>query len=494
MQDYGNYKWKIKKMNKWFKKKYLTKYLIIAIILLGAVLRFYNFPNRYSMGEETVRDAVIGIEGARELQLPLTGSFSSLGSFTFGPWYAYQLAFFYLLIPNVYSPFLYLTLISVLYIFIMYRIGVLLDGEVFGLLLAFVAAISPTQIISATHLTSHNNTNLFAALTIWIFLKIIVKKISRWWGFFLGLAIGIGMNLHFQMSGLLFLPLLFLVIKQKRFYFLTAAAGVFVAFIPLLIFELNNHWFTTRNLFIYITYSKNAVYVPNRWLFYLRDFWPAFWGDALGIPPLVAGLIIAAFLVLFAFKAYKRKISQPLLFLFVAFVFEFILLRYYWGPRFFGYLNYFRPFVFIFTIFVIAELIKLVKDKRLKPAIGILFFGGIIFFSLPRVVSELHIDPYTAQIKKNLLVLMDKYPGKSFALYTCSPKYSSTYNSSAFTTLFLLESKHLFNANSPLKLGIKSKCKYPQSNLGNIQESGDIADLSQFQKADLKSNWTSLSF
>jgi len=146
----------------YFKRQKLQFYILLGIILLGTFLRFYNYPYRYALGEETIRDAVIGIEGARQLQFPLTGSFSSLGPFTFGPWYAYQLIIFYLIFPSVYSPWIYLSIISVLYIFIIYKVGKILNGEFFGLVIAFLTAISPAQIISATHLTSHNNTNLFA--------------------------------------------------------------------------------------------------------------------------------------------------------------------------------------------------------------------------------------------------------------------------------------------------------------------------------------------
>lgn len=116
-------------MIKVLKQKKIEFYLLLVILLIGSVLRFYNYPYRYSLGEETIRDAVIGIEGARQLQFPLTGSFSSLGSFTFGPWYAYQLIIFNLFVPFVYSPWIYLTLTSIFYIFVMYKIGSILGGN-----------------------------------------------------------------------------------------------------------------------------------------------------------------------------------------------------------------------------------------------------------------------------------------------------------------------------------------------------------------------------
>lgn len=444
----------------YFKRQKVQFYILIAALLVGAFLRFYNYPFRYSLGEETIRDAVIGIEGARQLQFPLTGSFSSLGPFTFGPWYAYQLIIFYLIVPFVYSPWIYLSIISVLYIFIMYKIGKILGGENFGLILSFLVAISPTQIISATHLTSHNNTNLFAALSIWIFLILLSKNRSKWWSLLLGFVLGVGMNLHFQMGGLLILPFILLIYKRKLSNFLYSGFGVIISFIPMLVFELNNHWFTTRNIFFYLTEGKNAIYVPNRWLFYVRDFWPAFWSDALGVPVWFGNIIIILFIVSLIWLGWKKKLSKNLVLLIIAFLVNFVLLRYYWGPRFFGYLNFLRPFVFIFTAFAIINL------KYKKVYVGLMLLPLIVFFSYPRIESELRQDFFNKAIKNGISELEQKYPNKDFTLYTCAKRYSSRYNSAAFSTLFFLELKHK-SSDKGIEIGLKNvenDCQYPKNN------------------------------
>lgn len=472
-----------------FKKQKLQFYVFLGILLLGAILRFYNYPYRYSLGEETIRDAVIGIEGARQLQFPLTGSFSSLGPFTFGPWYAYQLIIFYLLVPFVYSPWLYLSIISVIYILIMYKIGKILGKDIFALVLAFLAAVSPAQIISATHLTSHNNTNLFAVLAIWIFLIILSKNKSRWWHFLLGFIIGVGMNLHFQMGGLLILPLVLLFNKRKYLNFIFSGFGVIASFIPMLIFEMNNHWFTTRNIFVYLLYDKNLTYVANRWLFYLRDFWPAFWSDALGVPVWFGAIIMIISLVYIIWLIYKKQLSKNFIFLIIAFLLNFILLRYYWGPRFFGYLNFLRPFVFIFTAFAIIN----IKYKKLY--LGLILIPVIIFFSYPRVMSELMPDPFSRKIYEGVSELEAKYPNKKFTLYTCAKKYESSYDASTFTTLFFLELKNKFSKDG-LKIGFMNDCGYPDGgkNYRTLSEIG-IIDLSGVSRsAILKAGWEPLSF
>lgn len=476
-------------MIEFFKKQKLQFYIFLGILLLGAFLRFYSYPYRYSLGEETIRDAVIGIQGARDLQFPLTGSFSSLGPFTFGPWYAYQLIIFYLIVPFVYSPWIYLSIISVAYIFIMYKIGKILGGENFGLILAFLVAISPAQIISATHLTSHNNTNLFAALSIWIFLILLSKNKSRWWHFLLGLIIGIGMNLHFQMGGLLILPLTLLISKRKYLNFISSIAGIICSFIPMLIFEMNNHWFTTRNIFVYLLYGKNLTYVPNRWLFYLRDFWPSFWSDALGVPVWFGMMIMVLSLIYIIWLLYKRKLSKNFIFLIIAFLLNFILLRYYWGPRFFGYLNFLRPFVFIFTTFAI------INFKYRKLYLGIILVVLIIFFSYPRILSELAPDSFSKVMYESVNSLEQKYPNKKFALYTCAKKYSSRYNASTFSILFLLELKNKYS-NKGIRIGLQEDCEFPnkKSEYPMVSSAG-LMDFSRASdSAILEAGWTPLSF
>jgi len=478
-------------MINYLKKQKLQFYIFLGILLLGIFLRFYNYPYRYSLGEETIRDAVIGIEGARELQFPLTGSFSSLGPFTFGPWYAYQLIIFYLIVPFVYSPWIYLSIISVLYIFIMYKIGKILGGDNFGLVLSFITAISPAQIISATHLTSHNNTNLFAVLAIWLFLIALSKNKSKCWNFLLGFVIGVGMNLHFQMGGLLVLPLALLIYKKRFLNFIYSGLGIVISFIPMLVFELNNHWFTTRNIFFYLTEGKNAIYVPNRWLFYVRDFWPAFWSDALGVPVWFGSIIIVFFLISIVWVFYKKKLSKSLLLLIVAFLFNFILLRYYWGPRFFGYLNFLRPFVFIFTTFAIINL------KYKKAYIGLILIPFIIFFSYPRTMSELNKDPYSMWVYNGVNELEKNYPNDKFSLYICSTKYNSYYNSSAFSVLLLLEMKNKYD-DKGIKIGLREKCQFPKKTALDdypILSSVGLVDFSSASNsAILGAGWKPITF
>ncbi len=444
----------------------ISIYILLGIIIAAAFFRFYNFPLRYGLGNETVRDAVVGIEGARELQFPLVGAFSSAGPFTFGPWFYYQLIIFNLLTQSAYASWIYLSLASTLCVVVLYKIGELVEGKIFGLILAFFSALSPALIIAATHLTTQNLTNIYALLAIWIFLKLALQKLSNWWGFIFGIILGIGVNLHYQMAGLLILPVILLIYKPKQFSnFITSLVGIGVTFLPLLFFDMNNHWFTVRNMLYYIQYGKNAIYVPNRWLFYLRDFWPSYWADVLGVPQLIATIIILLFLSLIIYKYFKRQLPAYIILLLIAFAFNFILLRYYWGPRFFGYLNFLRPFVFLFTGYALFTIYKVRFGKYV-------FFSVILFlliFILPGSVERLNPDSFTLEMQKSVEVLENSYANAKFKIYQCAN--AKSYVAMAYSVVFLLDKKDKL-ADSGMKLGIKAPgCQYP-----------DIAQATKFEK------------
>lgn len=439
----------------------LEQYILYLILLIAVFFRFYNYPFRYGLGDETVRDAVIGIEGARQLQFPLTGAFSSAGAFTFGPWFYYQLIIFHLLVPSVYSSWIYLSIASLLCVLVLYKIGVFLEDRIFGLILAFLGALSPALIIGGKHLTTQNLTNIFALLATWVFLRLAFKNLSYWWGFLFGIILGIGINLHYQMVGLLILPLILLVYRFKRYiYFLTSIIGIAVTFLPLLFFDLNNHWFTLRNMLYYFQYGKNAIYVPNRWLFYLRDFWPSYWADVLGVSQGFALAIIASLLLVIAWSYKKKKLPTYMILLLIAFLFNFVLLRYYWGPRFFGYVNFLRPFVFIFTGHVLLFIYRQKYGNYLLGVI-VIVLAAII---LPKSIKLLQADVFSTEMYKRVSVLESKLPDKTFRLYTCS-KSKIDNTPTLYSLIFLLELKNKYDKKGT-PIGLKSdECVLKQKKL-----------------------------
>lgn len=454
---------------KYVHKNSLLVFFLVIIFLIAAFLRFYNFPLRYGLGDETVRDAVIGIEGARHLQLPLTGAFSSAGPFTFGPWFYYQLILFTFLTQQFYASWIYISLASLLSVVVLYKIGSSLENKWLGIILAILGAISPSLILSGTHLTNPNLVTFFALTVVWLFILLAQKNRSYWLSFVFGIVLGITINIHYQAFGLLILLLFLLVYKYKKpLYFLYSSLGVAITFLPLLFFDLNNHWYTVRNFTYYYLYGKNAIYTPNRWLFYLRDFWPSFWSDTIGVPEIISVFLIIGFLVVLTVLIIKRKVSAPLLMLLAVFAVNFILLRFYWGPRFFGYLNFLRPFVFLFTGYVIFVIFNLkYKNRQYGIILGLFLLITIVVFAAPRVKALLYPDSFSTEMYQATKVLENAYPGEKFSVYNCEYKGNTRYSAVSHTLVFLLDMKEKLD-DKGIKIGVKGNdCEFPKSQKSN---------------------------
>lgn len=444
------------KMFKTFKIK--PHLLILGILLaIGFFFAFYKFPYRYNLDDEIIRDVVVGIQGAREMQLPLIGAFSSTGPYTFGPWYFYQLILSNLVLHSFYSPWIYLGLAYVLCIPILFWIGKELENNIYGLILATLGAFSPALIIGATHLTNPNLVTVFALLSVGLFIKVVKKNLSYWWTFVFGIVLGIAINIHYQSLSLLILPILMVINKKKKiFYSLSFLVGLIITFFPLLIFDLNNHWFNLKNFTYYLFYGKNAIYVPNRWLFYVRDFWPSYWGDVIGVRSIIAFIMMSASGLLIAYQLIKRKLSVPLLLISVAFFVDFIAMRYYWGERFFGYFVFLRPFVLIFTGYIFYFIYKNVKFGK---QIALLLLLALILLIFPKSINRLTIDPFTVDIYKQAKLLESKYPNKNFTIYVCTKSYRGNDARLPMSLLFVLKKDGRISEDG-MRVGVeRTRCR-----------------------------------
>lgn len=447
--------------------------LLLFILLIALFFRFYDTPLRYSLGGDETRDAIVAYEGAKQMQLPLIGPFSSLGPFTFGPWYYYQIILFQLITGLSFAPWIYLGLASLLSVFIFYKIGEELIDCSFGLILATLCALSPHQITSAIGLNNPNLIPLYAALSLLIFLKIVNRNISLWYGFFLGLSIGIGINIHYQMITYALLPLLIPIVQPKKYmHVLTAYVGIFLTFIPMLLFDLNNHWFTVRNMVYFYLHGQDLIYVPNRWLFYLRDFWPTYWSFMLGVPKLLSIVIAFGCVGVLVYSLWKKTLSKRMVLLLLFFLFNFVLLRYYKGERTNGYLYFLDPFLFI-----IAGYLFYVIIATKHTIIGILIFMVILGFAFTQNYKNISHE-HTQDTYNDIQSLVQIYPAKKFSLYHCISDLNDNHMKSL---LYVLTTLHKIDDSNGYKIGVLNpKCQYLTNNISSTKVDGKEVIISRY--------------
>lgn len=450
-------------------KKYITWYaiLLLLIILIAIFFRFYNIPNRYGFDYDPTRDTLIVSYAAESLQFPLIGPPSGIGPFTFGPWYYYQLILFKIIFPVDYAPWIYIGILSTVSVFVMYKIGVLLGGRKLGLLLSVLSAVSPAETGQIRALSNPTLIPLHATLVIWIFVKFIKENPPLWMAFLWGLILGIGINNHYQMIGLLPFPIiLFAYKKSKRWIrILTFTVGMFVAFIPLLIFNYFHGWSTVKGLIFYLTQGKDSLYIPNRWLFYIRDFWPAFWSYVLGVPVAFGIFLIFYIGVGISYLIIKKKLSLLYIFLIVTSVINIILLRNF-SHREYYYLLYLHPLIFILFGLVIWHGFYFKFGKYISSIILMVVFIGMISQSVQRLGTATD----QMQFKAEARAIINNYPNKKFVLYECS---SSQKNRVRGVVFFLNNYQKI--SESGIKIAYPNeKCSLPINGRSPVRYLHDI--------------------
>lgn len=394
-------------------KNKLHLYLLVFILLIGFFFRFYHYFDRVGLSADSNRDAFVAIEGAKTFQLPLIGPFTSIAPVVTGPWYWYQIIFSRIFLPVAYSPWLYLGFLSLLLIVVVYRIGILLESKTFALILALIVAFSPDQISTAYQLNNPVVVGFFATFMFCLFLEIIIKKRSSSWGYLFGIIAGMTFTVHYQTFPLLPLVFLLLVFKRPKTFFKTII-GFMITLTPLLFFELNNHWYNTRNIIDYLCFGQYRIWVSNRWLTFITDFWPKFWVFVVGGKPYLGIFLMIASSIILIEKFIKDKQKRKLLFCIgITFFIGVVFVRYYRGEKFFGYLKFLHPYLFLFTGYVLYWF------WQKKMLLGIFSIIVYLYLIIPFTLKTLNPNALTLTINNIHKKIIATWGDKEYVLYNC---------------------------------------------------------------------------
>lgn len=462
---------------------------IILILLIAIFLRFWQVNNRWSIFSDSARDILVARESLKRLDFPLVGSFSSAGPFVFGPLFYWFISVAYL--PNInflILPWLAIGVVSVLTVLIMAEAGRQLENEHLGILTALLTAVSFAQVRRSLALTQHTFIAITGALIVLTFISYLKKRKSIY-VFFMGLAIGIALSMHYQaINFLAFAVIIFLPrfnlkkILSAAFYLIV---GIIIPSLPLLYWDSQQNWANIRNLLDYLFVAQNRIYVPNRWLTYLFQFWPEFWGSVVG-GNFVFGWLFAVLAVFFiSQKLIKHQLKQSLLWLIIIFLIQFILLRYHKGERFEGYLIYFHPLILLFSAWVIWQL----WQKWFSLAMLILLLT--IIFNIKAILPELKSQNQRLILTEITTTLKNQYPSKKFQLYDWANKSTAySFGLSAF-----LDSQGLIDRKHGYPIGVCiSDCPTEVKVISDIYQPTKVIDLETLDNWQRqKSKWQDVS-
>lgn len=431
--------------------------MLLGILLIGIFFRLYNTPDRFGFDHDPTRDALISFYAAENLKFPLTGPFSGIANFTFGPWYYYEIILTRIIFNFDYSPFYLISIHSILFVFLMYILGKNTKDSKLGLIVAFLAAISPGQTGPSAGLSNPNLVPVHAAMACIMFVLLWKNRKLSWVNFIWGLVIGIGINHHYQMAPLLLLPFIFYIRNFKKAFsaVLLFIGGLFISFIPLIVFNLHNDFHTVRGVAKYLI-EGSGQYVPNSWTIYLKEFWPAFWSYILGIPIWLGVLFAVLTVLVHLYEFYKHKLPDYYLYLGGVFAVIIFLLRYYSGARENYYVLFLHPFLFLFAGYPLWVLMRL----RFGKLIVCIMLISIFLFSLPLNMQRLEGRKDHIIYQNDVNTIIDSKLNTSYSIYRCGDKIDSNI----MGIMLLLHNKNKLS-DSGNKLAIFSpniNCKFPE--------------------------------
>jgi hypothetical protein len=403
-------------------------FLLLLIIFIATVLRFYRIGERYGIFSDMARDIIVGREAVKQWRFPVVGSFSSAGPFVFGPLFYWYISLCYFPdINNLILPWLGIALLSVLFVYLCFKIGKKYQDKNLGFIISLLAATSFAQVFRSNGLTQHSFVGLSAILCLYFFILYFKTKKSLNL-FYLGLSAGLGVAMHYQALNLLFFGIAIFFYTNKKisyliknlFYYLT---GLVIPNLPIIIWDAGQDWANTRNMLDYFLIGQYRIYVPNRWLTYAGQYWPSLWASVCGAYLIIAWIIIGLFLS-FSLKLFLDHKKKSFLFFLLILIFsaQFILFRYHRGERFEGYTLYFHPLIIFFSGWTVYQLYKI------KNALGFLFLSVIIIANLtlifPHLKSAQNQIPVFQKITRDL---NERYPDKKFSLWDYN------FNSNAYS-------------------------------------------------------------
>lgn len=435
---------------------------LLFILILATILRFYNYENRWGLAYDQAHDALVARYALEAHKIPLVGPFSSAGPFqTGGEWYWLIMAATALYPSATITPWIFLTFIYILFVYIIILAGKELVSKKFGLLVGLLAAVSTAQIAQGTNLTNQTPLAIISLFSIWTMIKYVKTKKSKYL-FLLGFLVSFAATIHLQGMSLFLLPFSLLLFNGKPSVknIGILLMGISIPLIPLLIFDTQNNFINSRNMIQYYLYDQYKISLDvlgRRWLTFLGIFLPNAWSHIIGGNLILGYIIILLSGVAIVHNFLKSQLSKEWYILIISSLGMLVLVRYTRTPLFDSFIVFMHPFILLFTALAIFSIYKK------NVVIGLSFMFLIVIGSFLKDIREIklatnHIAPWSREQEK---VLIKNFPNHKFAIYDFKNK---TGGATLPLVIFLYTNKKIDDGG--IKLGVVistsgAQFKYP---------------------------------
>jgi len=223
--------------------------LLVLILLIGAVLRFYQIRGHATFLGDEGRDALIVRDMIVNHKFTLLGPTISFGNLYLGPIYYYLM-----LIPlwlsqlDPVGPAIMVGAFGVAAIFMIWLVAKKFFGTTAALTSSSLYAVSPLIINHTRSSWNPNPVPFFALLAVYGLYQSIKYK-SKIWFFVLGACLGIMLQLHYMtLVFLISVVIIFLILrpKLKLTSYLCGIAGLVLMLAPQAAFELRHNFINVK--------------------------------------------------------------------------------------------------------------------------------------------------------------------------------------------------------------------------------------------------------
>lgn len=403
----------ISALKKCYKNDPLLFYLMLVIFCIAVFFRTFNYLERIYIYADNALFVQAAYFGLKNLEIPQIGPFAQAPFFT-GPWWLWILQIIFIFPFGVLTPWYFMTIFSLIFVMLIYFVGREIGGKNLGLMASFLAAISTAQIDNSFMAWNATADSFLGLLSVLFFLRYHKKKQS-FDIFLLAFSISLAATIHFQ-SYLLF-PLLLVSLvsvqpKIKNLLFMVL--GALIPLLPFLYFDIRFHWFETRRILDYVLIGQYRIYFPNRWLTYLRDFWPQNWAWVIGGVKWMGYVIMVLVSIFGLIKLKNFKKNRNFYLIAFSFAISVVLLRYYRGEKFFYYTNFSHPFVILLTAWVIIQV------YQFRKFLAVILAGLIIYFTVGKSIDNIKPRVVTYnQVRGLIAEIYHQYPDSLFDIYEC---------------------------------------------------------------------------
>ena len=256
----------------WRRKINLT---LLFILSLTAFFRFWQLKQRFIFSGETnnvlyTLSDLVANKRSPLLGLEATGYIHHLFH---TPWYLYTIYPIYIFSKGEPLSFAFIhSLLGLMSVFFLYRIGVLISNKKLGYISAFIYAVTFKIILIDRSVWAIGLIPLFTIISIYLLFKSLSRGAVRYY-FILGIWLGLGLSLHYQFIIVIIAALIATYLKDK-YKCVYLVIPIIVSLLPLVIFDVRHSFFNSQGMLLML---KSFIYVnsPYSYQHYLYFSYPA---------------------------------------------------------------------------------------------------------------------------------------------------------------------------------------------------------------------------